>query len=56
MDVSEKIQSHLSAMSKAREAFIQAESDKTIAEALKVTAWMPLGNHQMPLCPFLGYC
>ena len=35
VDVSEKIQSHLSAMSKAQEAFIQAESDKTIAEALK---------------------
>ena len=35
VDVSEKIQSHLRAMSKAREAFIQAESDNTIAEALK---------------------
>ena len=35
VDVSQKIKSHLSAISKAREAFIQAESDKTIAEALK---------------------
>ena len=35
IDVSKKIQSHLEAISKAREAFMQAESDKTIADALK---------------------
>ena len=35
IDVSKKIASHLNALSKAREAFIQAESDKTISEALK---------------------
>ena len=35
IDVSKKIACHLNALSKAREAFIQAESDKTISEALK---------------------
>ena len=35
IDISKKIESHLNAISKAREAFIQAESNKTIAEALK---------------------
>ena len=35
IDVSKRIQAHLEAMTKAREAFIQAESDKTIADALK---------------------
>jgi len=35
IDVSKKIQSHLNAISKAREAFMAAESDKTIADALK---------------------
>ena len=35
LDVSKKTASHLNALSKAREAFIQAESDKTISEALK---------------------
>ena len=35
VDVSKKIAAHLNALSKAREAFMQAESSKTIADALK---------------------
>ena len=35
INISEKIRSHLDAISKAREAFVQAESDQTIADALK---------------------
>ena len=35
INISEKIRSHLDAISKAKEAFIQAESDQTIADALK---------------------
>ena len=35
VDVSKKIATHLGALSKAREAFIQAESSKTVADALK---------------------
>ena len=33
--ISDRIAAHLNALSKAREAFIQAESSKTIADALK---------------------
>merc|ERR1719334_403460 len=35
VNVSKKIAAHLKALANAREAFIQAESSKTIADALK---------------------